>query len=140
MVTAAFAAMLAASCGGGSTPSPPGPTVTDMRTFMGTARALSATSCAGDSHDFDAADGPIVVTLVQSTGAIEMAVQVCAGGIDNNDCSINLTPIVVGQTVNGTRKGGARQNLKLNPPNCGPRGGPVPPGPVDYTVTVTVQR
>ena len=136
---AAVAAVLAASCGGGSTPSPPGPTVTDMRTFMGTTRATGAMSCTGDSHDFDAADGPIAVTLLQSTGGIEMAVQVCAGAVDNNDCSINLTPIAVGQSVSGARKGIARQNLKLNPPNCGGRG-PAPPGPVDYTVTVTFQR
>jgi len=137
MVIVAVAAALAASCGGGSTP--PRPSVPETRTFMGTARALGPASCTSDSHDFIAADGPISVTLTQSTGGIGMAAQVCAGGIDNNDCSINLMPIAVGQTVSGTRKGGSQQNLKLNPPNCG-GGGPTPPGPVDYTVTVTFLR
>jgi hypothetical protein len=106
---------------------------------MGTARALSDTSCSGDSHDFVAAEGPIAVTLVQSTGGVGLAIQVCAGGIDNNDCSINLMPIAVGQTVSGTRKGGSQQNLKLNAANCG-GGGPPPPAPVGYAVTVTFQR
>lgn len=139
IVTTAAAALLATACGGGSSPAPPGPTVTDMRTFMGTARATGATSCSGDSHDFAAADGPISVTLNQSTGGIGMAVQVCAGGIDDNNCSINLMPISVGQTVSGTRRGGASQNLKLNAPNCG-AGGPPPAGPISYTATVTFQR
>ena len=138
IVILAAAATLAASCGGGS-PTPPSPPATQTRTFMGIARALGPTSCSGDSHDFDATDGPIGVTLGQTTGNVSMAVQVCAGGNDNNDCSINLTPIDVGQTVNGARKGAGLQNLKLNTANCGGRG-PTPAGPINYTVTVTFQR
>jgi hypothetical protein len=106
---------------------------------MGTTRAITSTSCSGDSHDFQAADGPISVTLVQVTGATSLVVQVCAGGIDDNNCSINQTPIAVGQTKSGTRRGGADQNLKLLPPNCG-GGGPPPPGPVGYTATVSYLR
>ena len=127
------------SCGGagGSSAGPSGGTET--RTFMGTTRALSATSCTGDSHDFVAGEGPVSVTLVQTTGGTALVVQVCAGGIDNGDCTINQTPIAVNQTVRGTRRGGATQNLKLLPLNCG-GGGPIPDGPIVYTATVTFQR
>jgi len=140
-VSAVALAAALASCGGGggTTPTPTGPPVTQTRTFVGTTRANSPTSCSGDSHDFEAAEGTIAVTLVQSTGGVGMAVQVCAGGVDNNDCTINLRPIAVGQTVNGARKGVPQQNLKLMPANCG-GGGPMPQGPVDYTATVTFQR
>jgi hypothetical protein len=133
-------AVLLASCGGGpSSPPPAGPTVSESRTFNGTTRANSPTSCGGDSHDFTAADGAVSVTLVQSTGGVSMAVQVCAGGVDNNACTINLGPIAVGQTKTGTRQGVAQQNLKLMPANCGGNG-PVPAAAVDYTATVTFQR
>jgi hypothetical protein len=142
MLTAAALAAFLPSCSGGSggAAPPPGPSVTETRTFTGTTRALSATSCGGDSHDFEAREGTIAVTLVQSTDGTALGVQVCAGGIDNNDCSINQTRIAVGQTVSGTRRGAAQQNLKLLPVSCSPAGGPVPPGPISYTATVSFQR
>ena len=107
---------------------------------MGTTRATGPTSCSGDSHDIQAQAGAIAVTLVQTTGNTSLVVQVCAGGIDNNDCSLNQTRIAVGQTLNATRKGGATQNVKLLPLNCSPQPQPPPPGPIDYTVTVSYQR
>jgi hypothetical protein len=106
---------------------------------MGTTRANSATSCSGDSHDFQAGEGAVTPTLVQSTGSTGLTAQVCAGGIDDRNCTINQTPLAVMQTLSGARKGGTSQNLKLLPLNCG-GGGPVPPGPIDYTATVTYQR
>ena len=141
-VLALAVAAVLPSCGGGGggAAPPPGPSVTDTRTFTGTTHANSATSCGGDSHDFEAREGAITVTLVQSTDGTPLSVQVCAGGIDNNDCSINQTRIAVGQTVSGTRKGAPQQNLKLLPVNCSPAGGPAPPGPVSYTATVSFQR
>jgi hypothetical protein len=135
----AAAALLAGACGGGGggggggiTPPPPPTTLN----FMGTARATGPTSCTGDSHNFQAADGAISVTLVSTTNHVGMAVQVCAGGIDDNNCSINLTPIAEGQTINGARRGAAGQNLKFNTANCGGNG-PVPADPVQYTARIT---
>ena len=128
------------ACGGGGSDSPtapPGGTTT--QTFMGTTRADGPTSCSGDSHVFEAAAGPVVVTLTQSTDNLTLGAQVCAGGIDNNDCTINLMPLPVGQSRSGDRRGGASQTLKLLAPNCG-GGGPVPAGPIQYTATVTYQR
>jgi hypothetical protein len=106
------------------------------QTVTGTTRALTPTSCSSDSHDFSAGEGPVTVTLLQSTDNLTLGVQVCAGGIDNNDCTINLQRIAVNQTVTGYRKGGRSQNLKFLPPNCG-GGGPAPPGPVQYTAIVS---
>ena len=85
----------------------------------------------------EAAAGPVMVTLTQSTD--NLGAQVCAGGIDNNDCTINLMPLAVGQTRSGDRRGGTSQTLKLLASNCG-GGGSVPPGPIQYTATVTYQR
>jgi hypothetical protein len=129
---------LCPACGGNG-PSTPAPPVTETRTFMGTTRATSPTSCMSDSHDFQAREGLITVTLVQSTGGTLLVAQVCAGGIDDHNCTINQAPIAVGQTLSGTRKGGADQNLKLLPLNCG-GGGPAPDTPIDYTASVSYQR
>ena len=109
---------------------------TVTQTVTGTTRALTPTSCSSDSHDFSVAeDGFVTVTLLESTGNLTLGVQVCAGGIDNTDCTITLQRIAINQTVSGTRRGGRSQNLKFLPPNCG-GGGPVPPGPVQYTAIV----
>jgi hypothetical protein len=138
-----------AGCGGGggdaAAPTPPtttlapAPPVQDSRTFVGTTRATGLLSCGGDSHDLQTREGTIAVTLVDSTDKITLVLQVCADGIDNNDCTINQTRILVGQTLSGPRKGGTRQNVKLLTPNCG-GGGPPPDGPVAYTVSVSYFR
>ena len=129
-----------ASCGGdGSDDSPTGPPVgRTTQTFTGTTRADSPTSCSGDSHTFLTEAGPISVTLVESTDNLTLGVQVCAGGIDDNDCTLNLMPLRVGQTLTGDRRGGSSQTLKLLAPNCG-GGGSAPAGPITYTVTVVYQ-
>jgi len=71
----------------------PSQSQTETATFSGTTQGTTDTGCSGDSHVFQAADGNVSVTLVQSTGNSGLAVQVCAGGIDNNNCTINQTPI-----------------------------------------------
>jgi hypothetical protein len=116
-----------------------GPT-TDTRIFTGTTMATSPTSCSGDSHTFVAAEGMVTVTLLSSTNNTDLALQVCAGGIDNNDCTINQTRVFIGQVVSGARKGASSQTLVLQPLNCSPVGGPPPPNPIDYTVNVIFQK
>lgn len=135
----ATAVLLLGSCGGDDSPTAPAPPQTEARTVSGTARASGANSCSGDSHDFLAAEGAISITLLQTTGGVGMGVQVCAGGVDNNNCTINLRPIVVGQMVSGARIGAASQNLKFNTANCG-GGGPAPAMPIEYTATLTFLR
>jgi hypothetical protein len=123
-------------CGGGGgtvtpTTNPPAP---QTLTFMGSANP----SCQLGGHNFEAAEGPVSVTLVQTTGGLGLYGQVCAGGLDNNNCTINQTPMAVGQTLTGTRKGASSQNVKMLTLNCGT--GPAPPGPVDYTISVVYLR
>jgi hypothetical protein len=127
------------ACGSSGSSAGPSGGGSETRTFTGTTWANSATSCGGDSHDFQAGDGTVTLTLVQTTGNVGLSAQVCAGGIDDRNCTINQGPIAVSQTLSGVRKGGTSQNLKLLPANCG-GGGPQPPGPVDYTATVTYPR
>jgi hypothetical protein len=106
-------------------------------TFSGTTRQSGPGSCGGDSHDVTAADGEMSVRLLSTTDpAAALSVQVCAGGIDNRDCSINQQKIAVGQSLAGPRKGGPSQNLKLLPHNC-VFGGPVTAAPVAYSVSLT---
>jgi hypothetical protein len=132
----AVALVALVSCGGGGSDSPTGPPLgPTTQTFTGTTRATSPTSCSGDSHTFDTDAGPVSVTLVQSTDSLTLGSQVCAGNDDNN-CTLNLMPLGVGQTRTGERRGGSSQTLKLLAPNCG-GGGAVPAGPITYTVTVT---
>jgi len=133
-----LAVLVFGACGpgyGGSPTAPPPPT---LRTWnvAGTSQATGPQSCSGSSHDFMAAAGAITVTLVSTTGGVGMSVEVCAGGIDDHACSINLVPIAVGQTITGTLRGDAGQILKFNTANCG-GGGPAPTNPVVYTATVT---
>jgi hypothetical protein len=56
--------------------------------------------------------------------------------VDTGGCSIRQQPIQVGQTVSGARVGAPGQTLVFNPANCGGNG-PRPPGPVEYTATLT---
>jgi hypothetical protein len=129
--------LVAPGCGGAgapATPSSPAPSGPQTLTFTGVANP----SCQLGGHNFEAGEGAIAVTLVQTTGGVGLYGQVCAGGIDNNNCTINQTPMAVGQTLTGPRKGASSQNVKMLTLNCGT--GPTPPAPVDYTITVTHQR
>ena len=146
---ASATALLTACSGYESTPTTPNPTPAPTATpaggtatvdFTGTTRALGPTSCGGDSHQFVAAEGTITVLLVRTTGNASLVAQVCAGGIDDNDCSLKQTVIAVGQTLTAVRKGASGQTLKLLPRNCGPQPQPPPAASIDYAVTVTYQR
>jgi hypothetical protein len=139
---AAVALSALAACGGSSpnTPAqrPPEPVTA---TFSGTTRQSAQGACGGDSHDFTAAEGDVSVRLVETSdpsGAL--SVQVCAGGVDNRDCTINQQRITAGQSLTGARKGVATQNLKLLPHNC-VFGGPFDPAVgITYRISVTHMR
>ncbi len=123
--------------GGGSPTSPPAPT-TQM--VSGTTTTLAAGGCTSDSHDFPvSAGGTIQVTLMASSDAEGLMVQVCAGGIDNNDCTINLQPIAVGATLSGVRRGIESQNLKFLRRGC-TGNSPFVAGPATYTASATFVR
>ena len=116
-VVAIAALCVGVGCGGSSgAPSPTSTVVTES--YSGRTVGTASGSCGGDSHHLSIADGTVSVTLVQSTGGTAMTVQVCANGIDNNNCTINQTRITVGQTLSGARKGGTTQNLKLLSSAC----------------------
>ena len=128
-----------AGCGGSASGPSPAQTTPFTQTFSGTTRTTSST-CTGDSHDFVAAPGEIAVKLVETSDpAGALSVQVCAGGIDNGNCSIKQQKIGAGQTITGPRVGSAPQNLKLLGHNC-VFGGPVVTDPISYRAEVTYQR
>jgi hypothetical protein len=142
-VRAVLSALTIVSCGGSGTPPTPSSQAPRPITvlFIGTTRQSAQTSCGGDSHDFTAAEGTISVQLVETSDpAGALSVQVCAGGVDNRDCTINQQKIAVGQTLRGTRKGIATQNLKLLPHSC-VFGGPFDPAAgITYRVFVDFLR
>ena len=128
---------LAFGCGGEGGTRPTAPPVQVTESYSGTTTQSGPGSCGGDSHNVAAAAGEVAVRLVATSDpAGALSVQVCAGGIDNRDCTINQQKIAVGQTLSGPRKGDASQNLKLLPHNC-VFGGPVTATPVTYTVALT---
>lgn len=135
--------LLLTACGGSGTAPTPAPQASEPVTvpFSGTTRQTAAGSCGGDAHDFAAADGDVTVRLEETSDpARALSVQVCAGGIDNRDCTINQQKIAVGQSLTGARKGIATQNLKLLPHNC-VFGGQFDPGAgITYRVSVTHMR
>ena len=132
----ALAATALPSCGGGGGDSPTDTPRLKTETFAGTTNK-TPTSCTGDNFSFTARDGAITVTLLESTDGVELFTQVCANGVDDNNCSINQTRTAVGQTVTGTRRGASNQVLAFNAPPCGPGGGVKPPAPVAFRATVT---
>jgi hypothetical protein len=132
-------ACLAAGCGGSASSPSPAQTTPFTQTFSGTTRTASGT-CTGDSHDFPAAAGDIAVKLAETSDpAGALSVQVCAGGIDNGNCSIKQQKITVGQTITGARVGSSPQNLKFLGHNC-VFGGPTVTEPISYRADVTYQR
>jgi hypothetical protein len=140
--TAALVAALVTlgACGGYGGNTTPTPTATPTtQIFSGTTRQ-TATGCTGDSHDVTAAAGEIAVRLVATSDpAGALSVQVCAGGIDNGNCSIRQQRIAVNERITGTRIGAASQNLKLLGHNC-VFGGPAVTDPITYQVEMTYQR
>ena len=122
------------ACGGGSSTSPTAAPATETTTFTGVANP----SCQGGGHTFATVDGPVSLTLVETTDNVGLYGQVCADGIDNNACTVNQTRMAVGDTLTGPRRGGSSQSVKMLTLNCGP--GPAPAGPVTYTIRLTYQR
>jgi hypothetical protein len=131
LLTGLLIAVSAACGGGGGGATAPTPTPF-TQTFTGS----TTNRCTGDVHEFTAAEGAISVRLVETNdpnGAL--SVQVCAGN-DTGNCSINQQKIALGQTINGTRTGLARQTLKLLAHSC-TFGGQALDGPVTYRADVT---
>ena len=132
------AALLSATCGGGSSPSPsPTPVVTETANYTGTTRSTSATTCTGDSHSFNAVDGSISITLVSTSTNENLTAQICPPA--SQTCTLTRRPINIGQTIEAPRQGGTSQVLSLLPLNCG-TGAPPSPDPITYTARVTYQR
>lgn len=125
--------------GGGSPTAPPAPPTTVTVDFTGNTRASSPTSCGGDRHSFDAAQGPISVTLMSTTGNVGLSAQLCAGDVAGPDCTIPRRPIALGQMLTAERRGVSSQTLSLLTANCG-GGGPAPVGEVTYAVRVSYLR
>jgi hypothetical protein len=111
---------LVAGCGGDSPSSPTAQATTDE--FIGISRMLND-GCGTDIHNFSAADGAISVTLVQTTPASSLLVEVCPPSAGNippaADCTIPRRQINVGQTLDARRKGGAQQAVYFWPLTCG---------------------
>lgn len=144
MRRAALIALLttATGCGGGTTtrPSPQPAPIQVTESYSGTTVQTGASSCTGDSHNITVAEGELSVRLVATSDpAGALSVQVCAGGVDDGNCSIRQQRIAVGQTVTGTRRGQALHNLKLLPHNCVFGGAPLG-APVTYTVSITYMK
>jgi len=138
---AGISCVLVTTAACGSSPSgPSGQPQPVTETVTGSTRQTGPNSCTSDSHDFMAADGEIRVTLLETSDpAGALAVQICAGGIDNNNCTINVTRITAGQTLTSSRRGTANQNLKFLAHNC-VFGGPVLSQAMTYRASVTYQR
>ena len=135
------AAVLAVACSGSSNNNSPAPApVTTTQVFTGTTTQAATGGCTGDSHNFEAKEGAISVRLVETSDpAGALSVQVCAGGIDNGNCSIRQQKILVNQTLTGSRIGISTQNLKMLGHSC-VFGGPPATSPISYRVELTYQR
>jgi hypothetical protein len=109
---------------------------------MGTARITESGGCSGETHAFQTGEGVVVITLVQSTGSVAMAAQLCDPAADNHEVDCTIPPfarIGVGQTASATIKGGRSQTLTLYPAGCGTPA-PEPTAPLAYTVSVVHPR
>jgi hypothetical protein len=128
------------ACGGGGGGSPTSPPMTEVRMVSGSTITLASGGCTSDAHDFlVAAGGTVQVSLTSSSDPAGLMVQVCAGAVDNNDCTINLQPLAVGATLSGVRRGSESQNLKFLRRGC-TGADPFVAGPATYTAMVTFLR
>ena len=130
--------MAVCACGGDTPVAPVNPMPVQVtESYSGSTVQTGVNSCTGDSHNITAAEGEISARLVATSDpAGALSIQICAGGIDDGNCSVRQQKIAVGQTVAGQRRGQSTQNLKLLPHNC--VFGGLPLGmPVTYTVSLT---
>lgn len=137
-----FLMLATAACGGSPTAPPVGSgPMPQTLTFTGSARALGPGSCTGDGHAFDAPDGQIAITLVQTTPAEAMTVQICPAGnsFAQSDCTLTRRQINIGETLTAPRRGvqprPEQQTISMLPLTCGTNA-PPSPSPIAYTVTV----
>jgi hypothetical protein len=128
----------AAACSKSSPSNPSSNPVQQTETFTRTARANGPGSCSGDAHSFSAAPGTISVTLVQTTPAESMTVQICSVS-SSTDCTLARRRIDVGQTIEAPRNGLVQQSLSLLPLTCGTNA-PPSPQPIAYVATVKYLR
>jgi hypothetical protein len=131
------AALLSASCGGGTASPSPTPAVTETANYTGTTRSTGPTTCTGDSHSFTAVEGSISITLVSTSTNENLTAQICPPA--SQTCTLTRRQISIGQTIEAPRQGGASQVLSLLPLNCG-TGAPPSPEPITYNARVTYQR
>ena len=139
-LAATLFAVAAVSCGGGGGGSPSGPPMAVVTTVSGSTTSNGAGSCSADSHDFQVAQGGTIRVRLDASGdAAGLRAQVCADGIDNNNCTVALQLVEIGNTVSGIRQGSQTQNLKFLRLGC-TGGGPLVIGPTTYSATVTYDR
>lgn len=139
---AAVGLITLAACGGGgpTTASGPGGGTKGSRTstFSGTTRISDLGTCSGERHTFDAGEGTLAVTLVQSSAG-PLKTEVCPTASTNHalDCAIPPFAVVApGQTLSATLRGGRSQFLTIFPESCGSPGTPAPTPPITYSVTI----
>jgi hypothetical protein len=114
--------------------------MTVTQTVSGVTTSVAIGSCSPSANDFTVAvGGSVQVKLDASGDAGGLKVQLCADGLDNNDCTINLQSVGVGASVSGVRKGSARQVLSFLRLGCTGQG-PFVAGATTYTATVTYDR
>jgi hypothetical protein len=103
---------------------------------MGTAQISATGGCSNAGHAFDTGEGSLSITLVQSSGNEQVAVQVCHPTATDHATQCTVPPfhrIAVGMTLRATVKGGRAQVLTVYPGACGVGGTPMAAS-VMYTV------
>lgn len=99
--------------------------------------APSAAGCNSGDHVFTAREGTITLRLDATNAAGQViSAQICAGADVAGQCTIAQQRLNLGQTLSGTRIGGASQTLKLLRQDC-VSGGGQSATPVTYSVTLT---
>ena len=132
------------ACGSGSAaPTAPPAAGSGTETFTGSTRITETGGCSSDrGHAFETGEGVLSIMLVESTGSVGVATQLCDPVADNHEVDCTIPPfarIGVGQTVSATVKGGRFQTLTVYPAGCGTSASE-PTAPLTYTVRVVHPR
>lgn len=112
---------------GGAAPTSPAPTGPMVETFSGMAQIDAAGGCSGSGHAFSTGEGEVSVTLVQTSGNVPVAVQICHPTALNHALECTIPPfaqLVVGASLRATVRGGRSQVLTIFPSGCGQPGNP----------------
>jgi hypothetical protein len=123
--------------GCGASPSSPTSSQSQTDEFIGISRKFGR-GCDSDFYKFAAAEGPIRLTLVQTTPATSLSISLCSTSANGPaDCTFNFQQIDIGQTLEARRTGpGAQQQLYLYPASCG-IDDDKPPASFAFTARVT---